>query len=301
MSEPTSDHQGIDVSIIIVTYNNEKEIEPCLRSIAMQQGDLQCEIILIDNASNDLTRTRMRRSSAALDHVHFVFNTANYGFTRAINQGLACSNGSYLLLLNPDVELSAGSLSKLISKIKVQEHVGIVSPQFLGSDNMIQPSCRRFPRRRDVWYHAIGLPCLFKKSREFNGWKMGDFDHRSEIFVDQPQGAFLLTSRDAFEKIGPLDESFPMFFSDVDWCRRFKQQGYEILFTPITKIVHHQGRSIFQRRLPLIWSSHRSFYHYFRKYDSSLFAWLLTFVTGLLLLEMAIARSLLYFITPKNQ
>ena len=144
--------------------------------------------------------------------------------------------------------------------------MGIVAPQFLNADGSIQPSCRRFPRHRDIVFHALGLNYLFPYSKLYNYWKMGDFDHQSQRFVDQPQGAFLLTHRRAFEDVGLLDENFPMFFSDVDWCRRFINKGWKITFTPEVKIIHHKGSSVYnnRNRISLIWSSHISFYLYFQ-------------------------------------
>ncbi|RMF58121.1 MAG: glycosyltransferase family 2 protein, partial [Calditrichaeota bacterium] len=189
------------------------------------------------------------------------------GFTRALNQGLARSRGEYILVLNPDTVLQPGCLTVLLGVLAERERVGVVAPQLLNPDGTVQPSCRRFPRYRDVLFEASGLSRAFSGSRVFNGWKMGDFDHTTGRGVDQPQGACLLFHRSVLTKVGLWDEGFPMFFSDVDWCRRVKHQGYEIWFEPTARVVHLQGRSIFQHRPRMIWSSHCSFYRYFKKYD----------------------------------
>jgi GT2 family glycosyltransferase len=174
---------------------------------------------------------------------------------------------------------------------------GIVSPQFLDLDGSIQPSCRRFPRHRDLLFLALGFDKLFSKSKIFNYWKMGDFDFRSQQKVDQPQGAFLLTHRTALEQVGLLDEQFPMFFSDVDWCRRFIAKGWEIFFSPETQIIHDKGTSIYRNRLRMIWSSHRSFYDYFVKYYPGKGWKIVNGLTAGLLLFMALLRSIFLVLT----
>jgi GT2 family glycosyltransferase len=96
---------------------------------------------------------------------------------------------------------------------------------------------------------------------------MGAFTHTELAAVEQPQGAALMTTRNAFEQVGYLDTTFPMFFSDVDWCRRFFDCGFQIIFYPDAQVVHQKGSSIYRNREKMIWSSHRSFIHYFQKYD----------------------------------
>ncbi|MBC7186808.1 MAG: glycosyltransferase family 2 protein, partial [Calditrichaeota bacterium] len=106
------------------------------------------------------------------------------------------------------------------------------------------------------------------KSPLFNGWKMGDFDHLSQRDVDQPQGAFLLARREAVASVGVLDERFLMFFSDVDWCRRFWEGGWRVTFVPEVHAIHHKGASVFAHRVPALIASHRDFLRYFRKYPA---------------------------------
>ncbi len=297
MNDPATVLTTIDISIIIVTYNSEQEIVPCLNSLANQQGDLTCEIIIIDNASGDRTVQAIQSAIQSLPFVHVIYNASNIGFTRAVNQGLEHADGEFLLLLNPDIVMPPHALFTLLTRLKQHPTAGAVAPQFLNSDGeTIQPSCRRFPRLRDVWYHILGLPWLLPGSREFNGWKMGDFDHTSDRCVQQPQGAFLLISREVFEQVGLLDEMFPMFFSDVDLCRRIADHGWDILFLSSVAVIHHKGHSIVKRKLPLIWSSHYSFFRYFWKYNRSLFSRIGTIITGGLLVVLGMFRSGIYMI-----
>lgn len=289
----------ISLSIIIVAYNHEHEIKNCLHTLKAAISSLQAEIFIIDNHSIDLTIAVAVNLLSNFDKRHrwsIICNKANRGFTRAVNQGLARSRGEYVLILNPDTELPEHIFQPLVQVIQDSSDVGIISPQFRNPGGSLQPSCRRFPRRRDVIYNALGLSCLFRKNKEFNYWKMGDFDHQAQREVEQPQGAFLLARRKAIEQVGPLDERFPMFFSDVDWCRRFVEQGWKILFVPGVQIIHHQGSSIYKNLLKMIWSSHRSFYHYFKKYDRSAGWTVINLITGEILITLALLRSISYLL-----
>jgi hypothetical protein len=259
------------VSVVIVTFNNEHEIVHCIDSLFAELGSVPWELIVIDNCSQDGTvenvRSQFSRVNDKNARVEFICNEKNIGFTRALNQGLTKTRGQFILTLNPDTRLQPGSVKTL--RAAVTPTCGVAAPQLLNADGSVQSSCRRFPRHRDVVFEILGLNRIFKSSAIFNGWKMGDFDHRHRRSVDQPQGACLFFTREVFDAVGLWDERFPMFFSDVDWCRRVKNAGFEIVFEPDAKVVHHKGVSIFQKRAAMIWSSHLSFYAYFIKHYSA--------------------------------
>ena len=293
-----------DISIIIVTYDHQTETIECLKSLLTSLSLCRAQIIIVDNASRDNTVKKVEALQHQFKPQHnflIIKNNINEGFTKAVNQGLALSGGEYILILNPDTQLSPDTFPALINIFENNKNCGIVSPQFRNPDGSIQPSCRRFPRHRDLFFYALALNKIFPKSKRFNYWHMGDFDFRSRRKVHQPQGAFLLTRRVAVEYVGFLDEKFPMFFSDVDWCRRFINKGWEIIFLPDVKIIHYQGSSIFKHRVKMICSSHRSFYYYFVKYYSGK-RWLpINSITGILLIFLALMRSLFYLLTNNSK
>lgn len=292
-------NNSTSLSIIIVTYNHEREIKKCLHSLSRALSKFLAQIFIIDNHSTDGTIAVARKVLSQLEFKHrwtIICNTTNRGFTMAVNQGLRQAQGDLVLLLNPDTELPAQVFQQLFDIFRADPQVGVVAPQLRNPDGTIQPSCRRFPRRREVIYHALGLNWLFPRSHEFNYWKMGDFDHQRQQEVEQPQGAFLLARKAAADQVGLLDERFPMFFSDVDWCRRFIGHGWKILFTPSVQIIHHKGTSIYRNRLKMIWTSHRSFYHYFQKYELCIWQRLLNLITGEILIGLALVRSIFYLL-----
>jgi len=292
-----------DITVIIVTFNHQTEIRGCLNSLSKVRGSYTTEILIIDNNSTDDT------VNSAIDELakfnrrknwQIIQNYSNAGFTKATNQGIELSTGRYILLLNPDTRIPEDIFSKLIPVFQTDSRLGILSPQFRNADGTIQPSCRRFPRHRDLLFASFGLNRFFPGNKQFNFWQMGDFDFLTDRYVEQPQGAFLLTHRQALEDVGFLDEKFPMFFSDVDWCFRFIKKGWKILFVSSVKIIHDKGSSVYKNRFKMIWSSHRSFHLYFKKHYSQKRMRPVNFFTGQLLILLAALRSLYYLLVQRN-
>lgn len=261
------------ISAVIVSYNSAGDLRGCLASLCQHLKPRPSEILLVDNASVDGSAAvaeefRPTCAAAGID-LRIRRNPLNVGFTRAVNQGVAMSSGKFILLLNPDTRIRAGALSAMAQFLGNHPDAGAVAPQLLFPDGRIQPSCRRFPRYRYLLSEVLGLNRLFPRSRVFNAWKMGDFDHRSLREVDQPQGACLMLPRHVLNQIGPLDERFFLFFSDVDLCQRVWQAGWKIYFFPSAQIVHRKGSTVYRDRPRLIWQSHRDFIRYFWKWYRS--------------------------------
>ncbi len=257
------------ISAIVVTYNSERYIRTCLSSLLTALDGMHAEVWVIDNGSADDTCAIVEEIGATAPMpVHLLRNQRNLGFTRATNQGLVRGSGGYVLLLNPDVQVPRETIRYLVRFLECEPSVGIVAPQLRFPDGQVQPSCRRFPRRRYLCFEMTGLSRLFARSPLFNGWKMGDFDHLTRRDVDQPQGAFLLARREAVRSVGLLDERFVMFFSDVDWCRRFWDKGWRVVFVPEVYAVHHKGASVYAHRAPALIASHKDFARYFQKYTA---------------------------------
>jgi GT2 family glycosyltransferase len=296
VSSSLSNNPTLKFSIIIVTHNSDDEILPCLQALGQSSNAHQCEIIVIDNASADSTKKSLsafQHSTQSFAEFHAIYNQNNRGFTAALNQGIAIATAPFVLLLNPDTLIYPETLTKLELFLHDDSSIGIVAPQLKNSDGSVQPSCRRFPRHRDVVFTVFGLAAIFRKNSFFNGWRMGDFDHQYERFVDQPQGACLLTRSETVKKVGGWDEQFPMFFSDVDWCRRVIRAGYKILFTPEVHIIHHQGKSVLPNRAAMVLSSHRSFIRYFLKYYRGWKWWIPNFIVALILVMSGFMRYLI--------
>jgi GT2 family glycosyltransferase len=296
------------IAIIIVTFQNAGQIADCLQSLSQAEPQRHIYLFLIDNASTDGTLEILNKTIAVLprSHVHaeLISNAQNLGFTRAVNQGLErCAEichdeNTPVLFLNPDTILPPASLAALLKKLYAFADTGVVAPQLVYADGRIQLSCRRFPGHWDLFCEFSGLSRLFPASKSFNRWKMGDFDHRTATEVDQPQGACLLARPEVVNQVGRWDERFPIFFSDVDWCRRVWEKGWKIRFEPSVQIIHAQGVSVKQVRAAAIWSSHLSFWRYLRKHENHWRDRLLNLIVGPLLVIAALIRMLPFLVKP---
>ncbi|MDO9390343.1 MAG: glycosyltransferase family 2 protein [bacterium] len=250
------------ISIVIVTWNSQDYIRPCLDSLFSQGQDV--DIIAVDNDSRDSTLNALREYGA---RIKIIENQSNLGFARAVNQGLKLAAGDYILLLNPDTVLTPGALGAMAGYLATHPKVWALGPQLLNIDGSVQRSCRQFPDGRIMFYEFTGLSKLFPKNKIFGRWRMGYFDHQTPAQVDQPMGACLIVKREILEKVGLLDEeNFPMFFNEVDWCLRISRAGGQLYFLPQAKVYHHHGASTRRVKRAMIISSHQSMIRYFAKH-----------------------------------
>ncbi|MBN1893823.1 glycosyltransferase family 2 protein [bacterium] len=254
------------LSVIIVLFNNENELTGCLESLPWK--DLNLEVLAVDNRSTDGTRARVLRFQEKYPdrRVRLIENSCNLGFAAAVNQGLHHSLGGWIMLLGPDTEQRPDAFARMIRFMKKRPDIGLLAPQLLHPDGRIQPSCRNFPGLRDAAWELSGIPRL-TGYRLMPGWKMPGFGHDAMREVEQPEATCLLTRRRAYRDVGDMDGRFPIFFNDVDWCRRFARKGWKTVFFPGAKITHLRGSSVQSRPLFSIWKSHQGFYRYFMKYE----------------------------------
>jgi GT2 family glycosyltransferase len=290
--QPESKNNVPDVAVVMVTFNSGDDVSEALPSLQQSLAGLASRIIIVDNASADGTREYLQQWCCQSDSHVYIQNESNRGYTAAINQGLRHTDSSRMvLLLNPDVLIPDPAIRILVDCLQANDHIGVVAPQLRFMDGTIQPSCRRFPRRHDVFLEPVSVKPLQRLLR-YKDWKMSEFDHTFSRPVDQPQGAFLLAKRQVLDQVGVLDERFYMFFSDVDWCYRIQQAGWQIYFCCDTLVYHKKGSSIRRSRPAMLVTSHRSFADYFAKHADGFLAKFGTKIVTLWLLVMLGPRLL---------
>lgn len=235
-----------DLSIIIVTYNSEKQIGSLLDSVYKEKAKLSLEVIVIDNLSSD--------DSLAVAKKHKLKPTiiqmgSNSGFPTAVNRGIQAAKGDYYLLLNPDTLVMRGSLKKLVDFAKDTSPLGAVAPRLLNPDGKPQASVFKFPTignaiRKDF----LGCQNCFGKFLP---------DNRVQT-VDVAVMAALLIPKAVIETVGKLDEKFFMYYEDVEFCRRLYRAGLPVYYYPGSRIKHIHGASghfVFHLKSPLLASS----------------------------------------------
>ena len=228
------------LSIIIVSWNVCDELLDCLRSLEEKPPSHAFEIIVVDNASKDNTVARVKTD---FPDVTLVMNTENRGFAAANNEGIRRAQGQYILILNPDTIVHPQSLDVLVNFMDENNDVGACGPELLNRDGTTQQSVRRFPTFRGALYrHTVfGSFGIFKS--QYNHWVMKDVKHNIQIDVDQIMGAALMIRKSLIEQIGSMDESFFMYYEEVDLCYRMKRAGWRITYVPEVQITHLGGSS----------------------------------------------------------
>jgi hypothetical protein len=203
-------------------------------------GDRTVEILVIDNASADGSAEMVRRQ---FPQVHLIANKENRGFTAANNQGLARSQGRYLLLLNPDTETVGDALVTMLRYVEANPEVGALGPKLVNPDGSIQSSRRRFPTFATALVESTVMQEWWQNNRVLRRYYMADTPDGAIQTVDWVVGACLLVRRQAYGQVGGLDEGFFMYSEELDWCRRIKAAGWEIVYLPTAAVIHHEGKS----------------------------------------------------------
>ena len=228
-----------NLSIIIVSWNVCELLRACLRAIADRGSNLALEVIVVDSGSNDGSPEMVRQ---AFPTVNLIARPDNVGFPKGNNLGLAQANGRYLLLLNPDAEVQENALATMVAYMENHPHIGALGPQLLNPDGTVQSSRRRFPSLmtaffESTWLQNIAPPKLLRD------YYLLDVADGETAVVDWVTGACLLTRREVYEQLGGLDEGYFMYSEELDWCRRIKDAGWEIIYLPTAQVMHHEGKS----------------------------------------------------------
>ncbi|MBN7795245.1 glycosyltransferase family 2 protein [Parahaliea mediterranea] len=229
-----------DLSIIIVSWNASDYLRECLQSIREEGLSGKIEVIVVDNASDDNSVGMVKEQ---FPETVLLCNSENLGFAKANNLGINVCQGRYIALVNSDVHILNGCLRTLVEFLEGHASVGLVGPFIIGADGRQQLSCRAAPTLWNMTCRALALDSIFPKSGLFNRYFMGDWDHASTASVDILSGCFWLTSRFALDSVGVLDESFFIYGEDMDWCKRFHDAGWDVVFIPQAKAIHYGGAS----------------------------------------------------------
>lgn len=226
-----AERRAAEVSAIVVTFNARDDIERCLESV---RG---CELIVVDNGSSDGTPdlVRERFPEARL------IEQANRGLGAGWNTGMRAASGRWYLLLNADAWMVGDGVAGLVEALERNPRAAVAGPLLRNPDGTLQRSVRGFPT---VWRLAteyLFLRKLAPRTRALNAFYGGGFRHDREIEADFLMGACLLVRPEAVKEVGGLDERFFLFSEEVDWCFRFRREGWTVMFTPTAEAVHVGG------------------------------------------------------------
>jgi N-acetylglucosaminyl-diphospho-decaprenol L-rhamnosyltransferase len=217
-----------DVSVVVVTLNSIAYLERCLESVSGH------ELVVVDHGSTDgtLEVVRERFPGARL------IEQENRGFGAGMNRGMRAAGGRYLLLLNADAWVLRDGVERLQSVADEHPEAAVIGPRLLNPDGSLQPSVRGFPTLWRLATEYFFLRKLAPRSRLFNAFFGAGFDHRSTREAEWLGAACLLVRREAVEEVGYFDEDYFLFSEEVDWCWRFRQAGWKVLFFADAEVMH---------------------------------------------------------------
>ena len=228
------------LSVIIVNWNVCNLLRQSLASIYSSWGQSPgLEVIVVDNASSDDSVLMVQTD---FPKANLITNQKNLGYPAGCNQGLAVASGKYLLVLNPDTEIVNDALAALLNFMDKHPEVGMVGPLLTYPDGSHQSSRRRFPTLPVLFLESTWLEKYSPRSI-FKRYYLQDVADTSPQQVDWLVGAAMLIRREVWKQVGGLDEGFFMYSEELDWCRRIKKSGWNIMYVPQATIIHHEGKS----------------------------------------------------------
>lgn len=273
------------LSVLIVNWNTRDLLDACLASLAKFPPAEPMDVIVVDNDSKDGSAEMVRVKHPA---VRLIEPKANTGYARGNNLAMAEASGEWLLTLNPDTEVYETTLQTAIDKLRANPTFGALGARQIFTDGTTQHSIRGFPTVKSIFADITGIGP--------DTYRLKSFDYEKEQPAPQPMGTFILFRREALENeegrmengeeisnpipeprspfpvpLSPFDESFPIFFNEVDLLYRLEKAGWPALYSPDVRILHHGAEGTKQVRKNMIWESHRSLARFLEKHHPSPF------------------------------
>jgi len=231
----------MDLSIIIVSWNVKEKLRENLSVLFKSERNLDFEIFVIDNNSEDGTVEMIGRD---FKQVKLISNKENLGFAHACNQGISESRGDFILLLNPDMKVFPDTISNMVEWMRKNKKASVAGCHLVNEKGETIKHVRRFPKFLDQLAVVLKLPHLFpgilkKYIRE-------NFDYNQAQKVDSIRGGFFMIRRETIEKVGLFDERYFIWFEEVDYCKQINKIGGEVWYTPTAKCIDYVGQSFKQ-------------------------------------------------------
>lgn len=220
-----------DISVVIVTFNNEETIKKCLDSIL--QNSPGVEVVVVDNNSSDRTVEIVKSFK---EEVVLVEAGANLGFSKANNLGETRVKSEYIIFLNPDTQiLHKGSLEKLQAVLVNHPDFGLIGPKLVYPDGQVQKTVRNLPTVSKAFNEYI------LRVKGSYGFYLPECGGVCE--VESVVGACMVMRRDIFDNVGRFNGKYFLYFEDLDLCRAVKDMGLKVGFYPEVEIRHNEGVS----------------------------------------------------------
>ncbi len=251
-----------DLSISIVNTNNRSLLRDCLASIYRTTARISFEILVVDNASTDGSAEMVQ---GEFPSVKLIINDARGGYGYSHNKGIAAARGQFILIFNEDMVVLPGALDTIVEKLKGDPAIGVLGCRLLNPDMSLQHSCHRFQNIKTEVFENLFPGSFFLRKSRFRT-QMFDWDHDSEREVDVVMGSCMLIPRSVIDKVGAFDTRFFVYSEEFDLCKRIRDAGYRVVFTPEAEIIHFGGQTSKTMSIKMRLVYIDSKLKYFRKY-----------------------------------
>lgn len=228
-----------ELSIIVTSYKNPSVLRLCLESLKKNILNQSSEIVVLDSATEEDTEMMMREE---FPDIKFFSHAENLGFAKLVNQGIQETKGEYLLILNADIIIENKSADILLEHLKNNPTTGIIGPKLLNFDGQLQYSCFSFYTLSIILFRRTFMGRFKFAKKKIEKFLLKDKDHEKPIEADWLMGSVMMASRKNIKKVGLMEETFFLYFEDVDWCRRFWENGLRVIFYPYAKMFHYHGK-----------------------------------------------------------
>lgn len=236
MDEIQNNSKNIEVSVIIVSYNNFDVLENCLQSIIKFTQDVSYEIIIVDNNSTEGNIEDLINKFE--QDIILIKNDVNKGFAAANNQGIEIAEGNYFLLLNNDVIFVENSILKVINYLKKEKENNFIGCKLLNGDGTHQFSIADFDSIINLIGEKTFLYLLFPKNKFINRYHKNYLHSDKPFEVDIVKGAFLFGTTSTYKKLHGFDEKFFFYSEEADLCFRLQKTGGRTIYYPGTEVIH---------------------------------------------------------------
>lgn len=229
----------MDVSIVIVNYKTRGMVKQGLKSVRDAKLRLNYEVFVVDNGSHDGLPQLIRQD---FPEVRLIALEKNVGFAAGNNLAIRKAKGKYVFILNPDAMVNPGAIEAMCSHMDAHPEIGVLGPKLVRPDGTRQESVHRFPTPWIPVYRRTPLGRLPRAQAAIARYAMRGELADAPMEVDWMEGAALFVRREAIGKVGMFDERFFVYFEDADWCRRFWQAGWKVVYYPPAEIIHYHRR-----------------------------------------------------------
>lgn len=230
------------VSAVMLNYNSKYFPKMCVEAFHRGEMDFDFEFIAVDNASTDPISLGYLEKADEKGLVKLIKSDRNLGFGGGNNLGVKNARGEYILILNPDVFVNEDTVQKMVDYMGKNPEIGVLGPKQVYPDGVVQDSCRRDMRFRDLVFKRTFLGKIPGLRKKVSAYTMEDFDHSETREVDLLVGSCFLIPREVYEQVGGFDERYFLFMEDFDLCKEIRQLGKKVVYYPETEVTHNHKR-----------------------------------------------------------